>query len=70
MKKDNKIVQTKPMKNFDEDAFLAGVPGSCWAQALNETDAVHIPVAQCSSLFSAFIDKHAPLTSIQGTAHG
>ena len=65
MKKDSKIVQTRSMKNFDKDAFLADVTGICWEQGLNETDDVDILVAHWSSLFSSIIDNHAPLKSIR-----
>ena len=65
LKKDSKIVQTRSMKNFDKDAFLANVAGICWKQGLNETDDVNILVAHWSSLFSSIIDKHVPTMSIR-----
>ena len=65
LKKDSKIVQTRSMKNFDKDAFLANVAGICWEQGLTETDDEDVLVAHWSSLFSAIIDRHAPLKSIR-----
>ena len=65
VKKDNKVITTRSMKNFDKDAFLADVAGICWERGFDETDDVNVLVTQWSTLFSLTIDKHAPIKSLR-----
>ena len=63
--KDHKVIKTRKMKNFNEDAFLADVSGICWEQMLSETDDINCLVNNWSNLFSLMIDKHAPITEMR-----
>ena len=65
VKKDDKVITTRSMKNFDKDAFLADVAGICWERGFDETDDVNVLVTQWSTLFSLIIDKHAPIKSLR-----
>ena len=65
LKKDHKVITTRPMKNFDKDTFLADVAGICWKQRFNETDDVNVLVTRWSTLFSLIIDKHAPIKTLR-----
>ena len=65
VEKDHKMIKTRKMKNFNEDAFLADVSGICWEQMLTETDDINTLVNNWSNLFSLIIDKHAPITEMR-----
>ena len=65
VEKDHKVIITRKMKNFNEDAFLADVSGICWELLLTETDDINTLVNNWSSLFSMIIDKHAPITEMR-----
>ena len=62
VEKGHKMIKTRKMKNFNEDAFLADVSGICWERMLNETDDIDVLVSNWSNLFSLIIEKHAPMT--------
>ena len=64
VEKDHKMIKTRKMKNFNEDAFLADVSGICWEQMLTETDYINTLVNNWLNLFSLIIDKHAPITEM------
>ena len=68
VEKDHKVVKTRKMKNFNEDAFLAAaswkVSGICWELLLTETDYINTLVNNWSNLFSLIIDKQAPITEM------
>ena len=64
VEKDHKVIKTRNMKNFNEDAFLADVSGICWELLLTETDDIKTLVNNWSNLFSLIIDKHAPITEM------
>ena len=65
VEKDHKVIKTRKMKNFNEDAFLADVSGICWELLLTETDDINTLVNNWSNLFSMIIDKHAPITEMR-----
>ena len=59
------MIKTRKMKNFNEEAFLADVSGISWEQMLTATDNIDILVNLWSNLFSAIIEKHAPMTEMR-----
>ena len=59
--KGHKMIKTRKMKNFNEEAFLADVSGISWEQMLTATDDIDILVNLWSNLFSAIIEKHAEM---------
>ena len=65
VEKDHKVIKTRKMKNFNEDAFLSDVSGICWELMLTETDDINTLVNNWSNLFSFIIDKHAPITEMR-----
>ena len=67
VEKGHKMIKTRKMKNFNEEAFLADVSGICWEQVLNETDDIDVLVSNWSNLFSLVIEKHAPMTTFPMT---
>ena len=65
VEKDHKMIKTRKMKNFNEDAFLADVSAICWEQLATESDNISSVVSNWSNLFSLTIDKHAPITEMR-----
>ena len=65
VEKGHKMIKTRKMKNFNEDAFLADISGICWEHMLTETDDINILVNYWSTLFSLIIEKHAPMTEMR-----
>ncbi len=63
--KDHKVIKTRKMKHFNEEAFLADVSSIFWGQMVTQTDDIDIIVNNWSNLFSSIIDKHAPLTEMR-----
>ena len=57
----HKQVITRSMKRFIKQAFLADVSSICWEQIVHNTDDIHTMVREWSSIFSAIIEKHAPI---------
>ena len=53
--KDRKIIKTRSMKHFDENAFLDDVCNIWWEGALSETDDVNVLVKKWSTLLSSTI---------------
>ena len=64
VEKDHKVIKTRNMKNFNEEAFLADVSGICWDQMLGETDDINVLVNKWSKLLSLNMDKHAPIAEM------
>ena len=60
--KDHKMIKTRKMKIFNEEAFLAEVSGMSWEQMLIGTDDIDVHESNWSNLFSLVIKKHAPMT--------
>ena len=58
-------VRTRMMKNVSEEAFLNDVASIDWEQVLGHSDDINVLVSNWSSIFSAIIDKHAPLRQIR-----
>ena len=53
------------MKHFDKNAFFGDISSLQWDQVVNKTDNVNVIVKEWSSLFSAVIEKHAPIRGIR-----
>ena len=62
---DHKMIKTRKMKYFNEEAFLADVSGMRWEQIATESDDINVVINNWSNLFSSTIDKHAPLTEMR-----
>ena len=65
VEKGHKMIKTRKMKNFNEQAFLSDVAGINWEQMLTETDDINVLVNHWTSTFSLIIDKHAPLCEMR-----
>ena len=65
VEKGHKMIKTRKMKNFNEEAFLADVSGICWEQMVNETDDINLLVNHWSNSFSMIIEKHAPIVEMR-----
>ena len=65
VEKNHKMITTRSMKYFEENAFLSDVAGICWENALSQTDDIDVLVKDFSELFSLIIDKHAPIKSLR-----
>ena len=61
VEKGHKMIKTRKMKNFNENAFLPDVSGICWERILNETEDIDALVNNWSNLLSLIIEKHAPM---------
>ena len=61
----HKQVITRNMKRFNEQAFIGGVTSFCWKQIVHNTDDINSMVWEWSSIFSAIIEKHAPIREIR-----
>ena len=62
---DHKIIKTRKMKNFNQDAFLSEISNICWEHIVSKTDNVNYSVCEWTNLFSLIIEKHAPLSRIR-----
>ena len=65
VEKGHKMIKTRKMKNFNEEAFLADFSGICWEKMLIENGDIDVLVSNQSNLFSIIIDKHAPITEMR-----
>ena len=65
VEKGHKVIKTRKMKNFNEQAVLSDVAGINWEQILTETDDINVLVNHWTSTFSLVIDKHAPLCEMR-----
>ena len=65
VERDHKIIKTRKMKNFDQDAFLCDVSNICWEHIVTKTDNVNYSVHEWTNLLSIIIEKHAPLSRIR-----
>ena len=65
VEKGHKMIKTRKMNIFSEEAFLADVSGICWEQLLNETDDIDVLLCNWSNLFSLIVEKHAPMTEMR-----
>ena len=65
LKKDHKNIRARIMKKFSEEAFSNDVASMDWEQVLGHSDDINVLVNNWSSIFSAIIEKHAPLRQIR-----
>ena len=61
----HKMIKARKMKNFIEGEFLADVASVCCDQVVTMTDNINSLVNDWSAIFSALIEKHAPLTEMR-----
>ena len=57
VEKGHKMIKTRKVKHFCEEAFLADVSGICWEQMLIQTDDIDVLVNKWSKLFSLIIEN-------------
>lgn len=65
VEKGHKMIKTRKMKHFNEEAFLTDVSDIDWERLLSDSDDINILVNKWSNLFSTIIDRHAPLTEMR-----
>ena len=65
VEKGHKMIKTRKMKNFSEEAFLADVSGICWEQVVSGADDINLLVSRWSNLLSIIIEKHAPIVEMR-----
>ena len=58
--RDQKILKTRKMKNFNQDAFLSNISNIHWEHIVSKTDNVNYSVCEWTNLFSLLIEKHGP----------
>ena len=63
--KDHETINTRRMKNLNEQMFLRDVASINWVKALDQTDDVNVLVSNWFRLFSSVIEKHAPVQNIR-----
>ena len=57
----HKMIVTRNMKKFNQEAFIADVACICWKTVVNNFSDTNDMIRECSSLFSAIVEKHAPM---------
>ena len=65
VEKGHKMIKTRKMKNFREEAFLADDSGICWEQMVSGTDDINLLVNRWSNMFSMIIERHAPMVEMR-----
>ena len=61
----HRMIYTRIMKSFNQEAFLADVAGICWEKVLSKSNDINVMNREWSSVFSAIIEKHAPLREMR-----
>ena len=59
------MIKTRKMNNFIEGEFLADVASVCWEHVVTVSDNITSLVNDWSAIFSALIEKHAPLREMR-----
>ena len=62
---DHKVIKTRPMKSFEETAFLADVYRINWDRVVSRPVDINVFVDDWSNFMSMIIDKHAPIKSVR-----
>ena len=65
VERDHKIIKTRKIKNFNQDAFLSHVSNICWEHIVSKTDDMNYSICEWTNLFFLTIEKHAPLSQIR-----
>ena len=65
--KDHKMIKTRKMNNFIEGEFLADAASVCWEHVVPVSDNINLLVNDWSAIFSALIEKHAPLREMRAS---
>ena len=58
------MIVTRNMKKFNEEAFVADVACICWKTVVNNFSDNDM-IREWSSLFSAIVEKHAPIRELR-----
>ena len=58
VEKGHKMIKTRKMKNFNEQAFPSDVAGINWEQILTETDDINVLVNHWTSTFWPILSYH------------
>ena len=59
------MIVTRNMKKFNQEAFVADVAFISWETVLNNFSDTNDMIRECSSLFSAIVEKHAPMKDMR-----
>ena len=70
LQKEHKMIKSRRMKNFNEQAFLGDVAAISWEQEIGNSDDVNVLASNWSNLFTRIIEKHAPMRQKIGTLWG
>ena len=61
----HRMIITRNMKNFNQEAFLADVACICWETVVNNFGDTNDMIREWSSVFSAIIEKLAPMRDMR-----
>ena len=61
----HKMIKTRNMKKFNHEAFIADVSRVCWENVVSKSSDINVIIREWSSVFSAIIEKHAPIREIR-----
>ena len=61
----HKMIKNRNMKKFNQEAFLADVSRICWENVVSKSSDINVIIREWSSVFSAIIEKHAPIREIR-----
>ena len=65
LQKEHKMIKSRMMKNFNEQAFLGDVAAISWEQEIGNSDDVNVLANNWSNLFTRIIEKHAPIRQMR-----
>ena len=61
----HKMIVTRNMKNFNQEAFVADAACICWETVVNNFSDTNDMIREWLSLFSAIVEKHAPVREMR-----
>ena len=61
----HKMIVTRNMKKFNEEAFVADAASICWETVVNNFSDTNDLIREWSSLFSAIVEKHAHMREMK-----
>ena len=59
------MIVTRNMTNFNQELFVADVECICWETVVNNFSDTNDMIREWSSLFSAIVQKHAPMKEMK-----
>ena len=65
LQKEHKMIKSRRMKNFNEQAFLGDVAAISWEQEIGNSDDVNVLANNWSNLFTRIIEKHATIRQMR-----